>query len=199
MKVSSAGKDSICIIDGCEKHILARGWCGSHYGRWKRWGDPLTKLLRYNTPDERFKAYTEWRGECLVWTGSLNSGYGQMRVGEGPMLAHRYAYVRAHGEIAEGLEIDHICRVRACVNIQHLRAVTRQQNMENMSPLSSTNSSGYRNVCWVRQGRVWRVQMRTKGVPIKPLCFPPYELHVAAYKARELRLQNKTFNDHDRK
>lgn len=30
----------VCVIDGCEKKVLARGWCSPHYQRWNRWGDP---------------------------------------------------------------------------------------------------------------------------------------------------------------
>lgn len=42
---------STCSIDGCEKRILARGWCSAHYSRWKRWGSPhhIEKRVRYCT------------------------------------------------------------------------------------------------------------------------------------------------------
>jgi hypothetical protein len=44
-------------------------------------------------------------------------------------LAHRKAYTDAFGPIPEGLEIDHLCRVRHCVNPDHLEAVTHVENM----------------------------------------------------------------------
>ncbi len=43
-------------------------------------------------------------------------------------LAHRYAYVRAYGEIPQGLSIDHLCRNTRCVNPTHLEAVTLAEN-----------------------------------------------------------------------
>ena len=69
---------------------------------------------------------------CWVWTKSLNSnGYGMLSQGRGkPQLrAHRLAYEQAHGPIPDGLELDHLCRVRACINPEHLEAVTHQENI----------------------------------------------------------------------
>lgn len=36
--------EKVCAVDGCEKGVLARGWCTMHYNRWKKHGDPLTVL-----------------------------------------------------------------------------------------------------------------------------------------------------------
>ena len=44
-------------------------------------------------------------------------------------MAHRMAYTEAKGPIPDGLEIDHLCRVKTCVNPEHLEAVTRRENM----------------------------------------------------------------------
>ena len=63
---------------------------------------------------------------CWIWMGHLNQkGYGQFR-GEG---AHRTTYKIYHGPIQEGLQLDHICRVRCCVNPHHLESVTLQVNV----------------------------------------------------------------------
>lgn len=42
--------------------------------------------------------------------------------------AHREAYKAFKGEIPDGLELDHLCRVRNCVNPDHLEPVTRLEN-----------------------------------------------------------------------
>ena len=68
--------------------------------------------------------------DCIIWSGAVNAnGYG--RVGSplhGQTLAHRLAYMEAKGPIPEGLSIDHLCRVKLCVNPDHLEAVTFAEN-----------------------------------------------------------------------
>jgi hypothetical protein len=66
---------------------------------------------------------------CLVWQAALNSqGYGQFVHDGRTQSAHRLAYVEANGPIPDGLQIDHLCRVRSCVNPEHLEAVTASEN-----------------------------------------------------------------------
>jgi hypothetical protein len=63
---------------------------------------------------------------CWVWNLPLNaSGYGRF-MGE---PAHRLAYQSHVGPIGKGLDIDHLCRNRACVNPKHLEPVTRAVNL----------------------------------------------------------------------
>lgn len=63
---------------------------------------------------------------CWQWTGCINpKGYGTFDA----RMAHRFSYRLSKGEIPEGLEIDHLCRNRACVRPDHLEAVSHQENI----------------------------------------------------------------------
>jgi hypothetical protein len=66
----------------------------------------------------------EWQGCCV------KTGYGQIRVGKKLAAVHRLAYEDAVGPIPEGLEIDHLCHNRRCVNPKHLEAVTHRVNIQ---------------------------------------------------------------------
>lgn len=66
---------------------------------------------------------------CWLWTGGLKSGgYGSFYSDGRSHAAHRFAYELEVGPIPEGLTLDHLCRVRTCVNPLHLEPVTRKVN-----------------------------------------------------------------------
>jgi hypothetical protein len=70
----------------------------------------------------------------MLWRGhGISSGYGMFNVvvagKRTQVLAHRWAYEECWGPIPEGLEISHLCRQKRCVNPDHLKAVTRQENV----------------------------------------------------------------------
>lgn len=152
----------------------------------------------FRNPAEAFEARTEWDGDCLIWVGSRNkAGYGVIRDKGKNVYAHRYAYYTEHGEIESGLLVDHMCHVRACCNVAHLRAVTNKQNLENRTSLESSNTSGHRNVYWYKRLNNWWVQLINNGKSVPGGYYPKYELHVAAYHARLLR--DRVFTHHDSK
>ena len=66
---------------------------------------------------------------CHRFTGAKIDGYGQARVDGRSQLVHRVAYELFVGPIPDGLQVDHLCRVRECANPAHLEAVTQAENM----------------------------------------------------------------------
>lgn len=67
---------------------------------------------------------------CWLWAaGRTQAGYGQLRMGGKVTYGHRVAYEAAYGPIPNGFQIDHLCRVRHCVNPLHLEAVTQVENL----------------------------------------------------------------------
>lgn len=119
---------AICSVNECEAVAVARGWCSKHYRRWWRRGDP-TSTLRPGVdgyPLALLLARVQSvPGDCWEWGGAIDPhGYGR----QGHLLAHRLVYERMVGPISEGLDLDHLCRVRNCVNPEHLEPVTRQTN-----------------------------------------------------------------------
>jgi hypothetical protein len=99
---------------------------------------------------------------CWLWIGYVQPlGYGRLTRNDRQVLAHRWAYEVMYGPIPEGMEIDHKCRVRRCVNPEHLQAVTRVENCQNRAGAQSNSFSGVRGVVPVRDR--WRVLVVSAG------------------------------------
>lgn len=68
-------------------------------------------------------------GPCWLWKDRpTTKGYGQIKIGNRKVHAHRFAYQIKNGPLDSSLTTDHLCRVRRCVNYDHLEAVTSQEN-----------------------------------------------------------------------
>lgn len=66
---------------------------------------------------------------CLVWTGRIVfGGYGSMRVDGRERKTHVIAWEMVNGPVPAGLQLDHLCRNRACMEPTHLEAVTGREN-----------------------------------------------------------------------
>lgn len=141
----------ICSVPDCGRRSHARGWCNTHYERWRKHGHPEADrpVQIVNNDESRFwskvdkdgplPAWAPFLGPCWLWTGAPNaSGYGTLRLSGGTrrtVTAHRYAYELRVGPIPDGLTLDHLCRVRACVRPDHLEPVTNKENaLRGMSP-----------------------------------------------------------------
>ena len=78
---------------------------------------------------------------CWLWQLSLRAnGYGQIVVGEEVLYAHRVSYEVFVGPIRPGKEIDHLCRVRKCINPQHIEAVSHRENMRRSATVFGENA-----------------------------------------------------------
>ncbi len=67
---------------------------------------------------------------CWLWIGAMfGSGYGKVALEKRTFYAHRISYEFVKGPIPTHLELDHLCRVRNCVNPDHLEAVDHRTNV----------------------------------------------------------------------
>jgi hypothetical protein len=88
----------------------------------------VLKANRYVVEDRGYKT------PCWVWQLYLKpDGYGMVRRGQVILNAHVSYWLDRNGPVPEGLELDHLCRVKACVNPDHLEPVTHQENCRRRS------------------------------------------------------------------
>ena len=140
----------------------------------------------YTTDRIRERIWTKsvpvpWSG-CWLWDGRINkAGYGILQLGNQD-LAHRVSYEAFESKIPNGLTLDHLCRVRCCVNPDHLEMTTMRENTlrgesfsaknarkdycSNGHPLSGNNlkigPSGRRccRACWRARSRAYQIKKR---------------------------------------
>lgn len=78
---------------------------------------------------ERLWSRIEMADGCWMWTGSrTRNGYGKVDIGRSSQVAHRAVYTAVVGTIPLGMQLDHLCRNRRCVNPSHLEPVTPRTN-----------------------------------------------------------------------
>jgi len=157
------------------------------------------KLL---TDAERFCIrYAQDDNGCWVWMGALDKdGYGKFKIGSRTdnsrrmVRPHRWSYEFAIGLIPDGMQIDHLCRNRACVNPAHLEAVTPLEN----------HRRGLRAlfpVCPKGHAIEGRNEVKRKGGHRCRICFNEWSagyrrrtdyVHLKAYRQRQREAQSRS-------
>lgn len=186
----------ICSNHECDRAAVGRGMCLMHYKRWRK----ATPEVDRRRPGlrERFDALVDKGGNCWLWTGStVSTGYGYISVDGKSKRAHRVSYEMNVGPIPDGMAIDHICHVPACVNPAHLRPVTNKQNAEHRTGAQSNSLSGVRGVSRDRWTGKWKASLQHNGQMIYLGLFQTIEEAADVVRAERNRIF--THNDHDRK
>jgi DNA-binding XRE family transcriptional regulator len=138
-----------CQIDRCNKPAIARGYCTSHYRRWKRHGSPLLGAAFRGEIPAFLEEAKHYRGrDCLLWPFSkTGAGYGNFAPYRQSQTVHSFICAAVHGDRpSPAHEAAHSCGIKLCCNPTHLRWATRRENAADMishgaSPYGERNGS----------------------------------------------------------
>lgn len=110
---------------------------------------------------DRFLQRAELTQTCWLWNTKRKDGYGQFGIEYKVKLPHRVAYELFIEPIPEGMTIDHLCRVRNCVNPDHLEVVTLKENCRRRHALKNHEP------VWVewKQGGICQTCYRSRVPP----------------------------------
>lgn len=122
----------LCSVAGCSAKHLANGLCRAHYLRLYRHSDLNKRSMHGENLVARIMAKVRVvESGCWIFTGCLTeNGYGHIRDGRKMVMAHLALYEKLRKPVSDGLELDHVCRVRSCVNPDHVEEVTHQVNVQ---------------------------------------------------------------------
>lgn len=134
-----------CDIEGCAGAHKSRGWCDTHYQRWRKHGDPLRVLTSGPTPRSREEALFSGipvglgAGECWPWQRFLDKdGYGTLKHSGKHYRAHRYSYDLHFPGLEGWMVVRHTCHKESCVNPHHLLAGTQADNIADQAVRGTT-------------------------------------------------------------
>lgn len=103
--------------------------------------DPASRFMKHVRKTRR-------KSGCWDWTGAAKDLYGAFQITpeQGPIRAHRAAWLLFRGDIPDGLAVDHLCRRPICVNPDHLELVTTAENNRRAGEARDTCRNGHPRV-----------------------------------------------------
>jgi len=122
-----------CAAEGCDRASQSKGFCNTHYARFKRHGDAKAGRIPRGETQRWLDAHIDHDDDrCLIWPFARAShGYGVTTVGGRYALAHRVMCEKAHGAApTPAHESAHSCGKghEGCVHPRHLRWATKSEN-----------------------------------------------------------------------
>lgn len=152
-----------CNNPGCERDHYAKSYCFAHYKRMRKGSDMSSPIELRGDSDKRFWAKVAKGPGCWHWVGAPTAqGYGLIRYGGKYRTAHRVSYEINVAPLPDGMQIDHACRNRMCVNPDHLRVVTDGENKQNLVARSNSKS-GIRGVTYYPKRGKWLAMASKDG------------------------------------
>jgi len=150
-----------CTVNSCNNKHKAKGFCPTHYARFRSHGDPTIVTARYKfinpkipTMKEHFESKFIKRdtNKCWLWTGAKDkNGYGDFNLHltnetnkYKKVKAHRYSYELYMGKFKNSFLVCHSCDTPSCVNPNHLFLGTAADNASDMVK-KKRSMSGERN------------------------------------------------------
>lgn len=121
-----------CLYEICKLNAKTAGYCVGHYAQ-KHKGKDLKPLYNHMSLQERIEEHMRWENECLIWDHRLDSsGYPQIKYQGGQRLVHRAYYEIMIRPLHKHESIDHLCRNKTCINLNHLEPVSNSENVKRM-------------------------------------------------------------------
>ena len=141
-------------------------------------------IITLEKAKDNFFNSIEKTNTCWIYKGLIGTnGYGRCRYYKNPMYAHRFSWLIHHGEIPKKLHVLHSCDVKSCVNPNHLRLGTHQDNMKDMHERGTTENHEYkkhperiRNGQQLKCAKLTKIQADEIRASYKPRIISTYKL-----------------------
>ncbi|WP_287868603.1 HNH endonuclease [Aeromonas sp.] len=137
-----------CLVPGCNGKHRSKGYCMKHYHRLRANGDAQRVSIIVGDDKKRIvDSVVVSEAGCWVWQKRIHDGgYGITSLNGRLEMAHRASWMVFVGAIPTGVQVNHTCHNRACVNPEHLYLGSQVDNMRDMTDAGRENRAiGQRN------------------------------------------------------